>query len=152
MTYFAGLRNIPAKRKHTLAEYRPWQLHVGWGLMLVSWLGMLGASVVGMITSPKTSGTDVFWVTFWGLAVSALLVRGWWGGPSAWTYLKLLAQVLGVLTLVGLVAITAVELPYAHLEVSLLIYYVPGLLGGLALLTAGLLLNTRHVRLWYAGT
>lgn len=151
MTYFPSLRNVPPKRKHTLAEPRPWQLHLGWGLLLLCWLGMVGASVTGLLTGSMTSGSGVFWVAFWALTVTALIVRGWWGGPNAWVYLRLLAQLLGPLFLVGAVVFFVLEIATIGLQPVMLIYFLPSVLCGCAMLGAGILLATPRVRAFYTG-
>jgi hypothetical protein len=112
---------------------------------------MLGTAVFGLFTAPKTTGSTIFWVIFWALLVTAIIVRGWWGGPSAWVYMKLLAQLLGALFLVGLVIFFVLGLTTLGLQPTMLIYFLPTALAGISLLSAGFLLNSTPVRSWYAG-
>ncbi|WP_163508518.1 hypothetical protein [Fodinicola acaciae] len=149
MTYFPSLSKVPPKRAHTLTEPRPVQLHLGWGLLMLCWLCMLALSVYSLFHDPKTSGSTVFWVVFWALAVSAIILRGWWGGPRPWVYMKLLAQILGPLFLIGGVILAGMAVVSFGVQPQMAVYLLPTLVCGGSLLAAGILLSTRPVRAFY---
>jgi hypothetical protein len=151
VTYFPSLRDIPAKRQHSWAEHRPWQLHLGWSLLLLCWLGMLSASVFGLLTGSKTSGSSVFWLIFWAVTVTVLIIRGWWGGRYPWVYLRVLALLLGPLFLVGAVVFFVLEVVTLGVRPEMVIYFFPVVLCGCAMFGAGILLATPRVRAFYTG-
>jgi hypothetical protein len=144
---FQSLRNIPPRKRRTWSERRPPQVHLGYGLLLAWWVVDVGVAI--WAGGRTASGSTVFWVTFWALAVLTLLARGWWGGPTAWVFVKLLARVLGVLFLVGMVAFLVLAVATHELTLTMFWYFVPGVLSGAVLLGAGLLLSTKDVRGWY---
>ncbi|MDL4818315.1 hypothetical protein [Actinomadura opuntiae] len=88
------------------------------------------------------------WVLFWVVAVLALLVRGWWGGPKAWVYVQFIANALGLVFLAGMVAFGALAVSTGF-DASGLVYFAPGVLSGGLLLAAGRLLSSGDVRRWY---
>jgi hypothetical protein len=151
VTYFPGLSKVPPKRTHSLRERRPLQLHLGWGLLMLCWLGMLGLSVSSLF-GPKSSRSNAFWLTFWALAVSAMILRGWWGGPRPWVYLRFLALFLGPLSLIGTVIFFVLAVTSIGIRPSFLLYYLPAIGCGAALLAGGILLSTRPVRTFYGTT
>jgi hypothetical protein len=147
----SGRFKAPPPKPRTWSERRPGRVHAAYGALIAWWLAVCGVAVWGM-TSPGRSGrqdaTSVFWLVFWVVAVLALLVRGWWGGPKAWVYVQFAAFALGLVVLGGMVAFGVLAV-VTGFDVSGLVYFAPGLASGALLVAAGRLLSSEDVRHWY---
>ncbi|AKU15708.1 hypothetical protein [Luteipulveratus mongoliensis] len=95
MTQFAALRERPPRRRRRLSEPRPYELHLGFGLLALVWLALCGVALWS--STDRGSKGDLGWTIFWLVAISAWFARGWWGGPTAWVFAKFAAGVFGML-------------------------------------------------------
>lgn len=128
---------------------RPLSLVVAVVLVAVFWGASAGTAVWGIAEAHGQAGAAAG-VAFWTLVVTFLLWRVWRGGARAIRFVARLGTAIGSAILAGMVvfAVLAVTMPPGEPGVIEVVYLLPGVFSGAALLAAGVLLRRREVREW----
>jgi tellurite resistance protein TehA-like permease len=122
---------------------RPLSLVVAVLLLAAFWVLSAGMAGLGVVHDRRGRGSAVAGIAFWTVVFALVMWRVWRGGPAATTFVARIATMLGTVFLFGTAAFT-VLLAAAP---GLVVYLLPALLSGVALLTAGVLLR-REVSRW----
>jgi hypothetical protein len=128
---------------------RPLTLVVAVVLLAVFWGASVGLAVWGLTREEDQAGALAA-MAFWTLVVGLLLWRVWRGGARAIRFMAQIGRAIGSAILAGMAVfvILAVAMPSGEPGLIEVVYLLPGICSGAALLTAGILLRRREVREW----
>jgi len=128
---------------------RPLSLLVAVLLLAAFWVLSAGMAGLGVVHDRRGRGSAVAGIAFWTVVFALVMWRVWRGGPAATTFVARIATMLGTVFLFGTAAFTVLlaAAPPGGLAPRLVVYLLPALLSGVALLTAGVLLR-REVSRW----
>jgi hypothetical protein len=131
---------------------RPRSLVVAVSLFVAFWAASAGMALWGIGHGHQASGRtgEVAGVAFWTVVFALVIWRVWRGGRTAIAFMARIAAMIGTVVLAGMVAIAVLTAaaPPGGAGPEVLVYLLPGLLAGGALLTAGVLLRSPEVSRW----
>ena len=127
---------------------RPLSLVVAVLLLASFWLLSVGMAGLGVVHDRHGRASGVADIAFWTVVFALVLWRVWRGGPVATRYVARIAMTLGSVFLFGTVAFAFLLFtsPSGGPAQWFVIYLLPSLLAGAALLTAGALLRRELFR------
>jgi hypothetical protein len=133
-------------------EGRPRSLVVAVGLFVAFWVASAGMAMWGIGHGHQASGRtgEVVGVAFWTVVFALVIWRVWRGGRTAIAFMARIAAMIGTVFVGGMVAFAVLVFaaPPGGSAPEVLVYLLPGLLAGGALLTAGILLRRPEVSRW----
>jgi hypothetical protein len=130
---------------------RPLSLVVAVGLFGVFWVVSAGLALWGVAHEKNTGKSgSVSGIVFWTVVVILLMWRVWRGGRKAVRFMAGIGFTIGIVFLLGMVAFTVLLFvePPGGSTVRAVAYFLPGVVAGGALLTAGILLRRSEVSEW----
>ncbi|WP_141953470.1 hypothetical protein [Actinoallomurus bryophytorum] len=134
------------------AEGRPRPLVVAAGLLVAFWVASAVMALWRIGHEHRASGRTgaLATVAFWTVVFALVIWRVWRGGRTAIAFMARVAAMIGTVFLAGMVAFAVLifAAPPGGLAPDALVYLLPGLLAGGALLTAGILLRRPEVSRW----
>jgi hypothetical protein len=129
---------------------RPLSLVVAVLLFAAFWVCSAGMAGLGVAHDPHGRAGGVAGIAFWTVAFALVMWRVWRGGRMATLFMARIGTMLGMVFLLGMVAFAVLlfTAPPGGSALKSLVYLLPVLLAGIALLAAGILLRRREVSQW----
>ena len=143
--------HVPANVRRIGRRGRPVSLVVAVVLLAAFWVALVSLTGWG-IANGRTDGPGdaVGWMAFWTAVAALILWRVWRGGRTAIAYMAAFGMMIGIVFLAATVifAVLMVVMPAGGPALMGVAYLLPGVLAGVALLTAARLLRRPEVREW----